>query len=121
MDAKASLGRVRERGSATAELAVTLPALVLLLLFALGAIDTVLQRARCVDAARDAALAASRGEDGEAAGRRAAPAGATVIVRLEGGTVRTQVSVPVRPLGAHLPAMVVGGEAVADLEPGAEP
>ena len=41
----------------TAEFAVALPALILLLLFAVGTVDAVLLRLRCVDAARDAALA----------------------------------------------------------------
>jgi Flp pilus assembly protein TadG len=111
----------RERGSATAELAVALPALVLLLLFALGAIDAVLERLRCVDAARDAALTAARGGDGEAAGRRTGPRGAAVTVSVDGETVRARVSVRVRPLGAHLPGVTVAGSAVADLEPGVAP
>ena len=62
----------RDRGSATVELAVGLPALVLLLLFGLGAVDAVLARLQCVDAARDAALTSARGGDGTTVGRRRA-------------------------------------------------
>ncbi|MEN3307226.1 MAG: hypothetical protein V7603_3428 [Micromonosporaceae bacterium] len=112
---------VRDRGSATAELAAALPALVLVLLFALGAIDAVLERLRCVDAARDAALAAARGEDGEAAGRRAAPRGASVSVEVDGDTVRARVWVRVSPLGGHLPGVTVDGSAVAEVEPASVP
>jgi len=116
------VSRLRDdRGSATAELAVALPALVLLVLFALGAINAVLAQLRCVDAARDAALAAARGEDGAAAGRRTAPAGASVTVQVDGDTVRATVRAPVRPLGPHLPGVEVGASAVADREPGGPP
>lgn len=106
-----------DRGSATAELAAGLPALMLLLLFALGAVDSVIARMQCVDAARDGALAASRGDDGAAVGRDRAPRGATVSVSRDGDRVRVAVSVTVRPLGPHLPGIGVSGTAVADLEP----
>ena len=108
----------RDRGSTTAELAVGLPALVLLLLFALGAVDAVLARMQCVDAARDAALAAARGGDGNGEGQRRAPHGATVAVTLDGQQAVATVRVSVRPLGPYLPSVTVSGGAVADLEPG---
>ncbi len=107
-----------DRGSVTAELAAALPALVLLLLFALGAINTVLMQVRCVDAARDAALVAARGGDGTAAARRRAPGGAEIEVSVGADAVRARVSVAVRPLGAHLPGLTVSSTAVADREPG---
>jgi TadE-like protein len=110
-----------ERGSATAELAVALPALVLLLVFSLGAVDAVIARMRCVDAARDGALSAARGGDGVAAGRDRAPSGASVSVIRDGERVRARVSVTVRPLGPHLPGIPVAAEAVADAEPAASP
>jgi Flp pilus assembly protein TadG len=106
-----------DRGSATAEFAVALPALVLLLLFALGAVDAVLARMRCVDAARDAALAQARGGDGGAAARRRAPGGAAVNVWTDGDLVHAKVSVTVMPLGRHLPSVTVTGDAVAEAEP----
>ncbi|GIH12412.1 TadE family type IV pilus minor pilin [Rugosimonospora africana] len=111
----------RDRGSATAELAVALPALVLLLLFALGAVDAVLARMQCVDAARDAALEAARGGDGTATGRARAPHGAVVSVTDDGQTVRVRIRLDVRPLGAHLPGVTVSADAVADVEPVAVP
>jgi TadE-like protein len=107
----------RDRGSATAELAVGLPALVLLLLFALGAVDAVLARMQCVDAARDAALASARGGDGTTDGRHRAPAGASVSVVVDGSRVTAVVRVAVRPLGPYLPGVTVSGTAVAEREP----
>jgi len=107
----------RDRGSATAELAVGLPALVLLLLFALGAVDAVLARMQCVDAARDAALETARGGDGAAVGRARAPQGADVSVAVDGRAVRARIRLRVRPLGPHLPGVTVSAVAVADSEP----
>ena len=108
-----------DRGSATAELAVGLPALVLLLLFALGAVDAVTARMQCVDAARDAALASARGGDGATEGQRRAPPGATVTVTGDSQRVDATVRVTVHPLGPYLPTVTVTGRAVADVEPGA--
>jgi hypothetical protein len=107
-----------DRGSATVELAAGLPALVLLLLFALGAVEAVAARMQCVDAARDGALVAARGGDGGAAASGRAPRGASVSVSRDGDRVRAQVRVTVRPLGPHLPGFSVSGDAVADVEPG---
>jgi TadE-like protein len=111
----------RDRGSATAELAVGLPALVFLLLFALGAVNAVLARMQCVDAARDAVLASARGGDGTVAGQRRAPTGAAVAVTVDGDRAAATVRVTVHPLGPHLPSVTVTGTAVADLEPSAQP
>ena len=55
-------GRRRERGTATAELAVALPSLVLVLAVALAAVDLGLAQVRCVDAARLGARLLARGE-----------------------------------------------------------
>jgi Flp pilus assembly protein TadG len=107
-----------DRGSATAELAVGLPALVMLLLVGLTAVNAVTTQLRCVDAARDAALAASRGASGREAGLRSAPDEATVAVTVDGDLVRAEVRAPVRPLGGLLPRLTVTGEAVAAVEPG---
>ncbi len=108
----------RDRGSFTAELAAGLPALVLLLLAGLTAVTAVTAKAHCVDAARDAALAAARGESGVAAGSRSAPAGADVTVAVDGDTVTATVRAPVRALGARLPRLTVEATAVAAVEPG---
>ncbi|MDO3701599.1 TadE family type IV pilus minor pilin [Micromonospora sp. C28SCA-DRY-2] len=108
-----------DRGSFTAELAAGLPALVLLLLAGLTAVSAASTRAGCLDAAREAALAASRGEDGTAAGRRSAPSGAEVSVAVVGERVHATVRAPVRSLGARLPRVTVVATAVAAVEPGA--
>jgi hypothetical protein len=108
----------RDRGSATVELAVGLPALVLLLLFGLGSVDAVLARMQCVDAARDAALTAARGGDGMTEGQHRAPRGASVDLRSDGERVTAVVRVTVRPLGPYLPSVTVTGTAVAEQEPG---
>lgn len=109
----------RDRGSATAELAVGLPALVLFLVAGLWAVSAVTTQMRCVDAARDGALAASRGEPGAEAARQRAPAGATVTVVVEADTVRARVTAPVGPLGGLLPGLTVTADAAAAVEPGA--
>lgn len=51
-----------DRGSVTAELAVSLPALVLLLMVGVLAIVAVTNQLGCIAVARDTALAAARGE-----------------------------------------------------------
>jgi Flp pilus assembly protein TadG len=117
--------RLGDRGTVTAELAVALPVLVLLLVAALTAVSAVTTQMRCVDAAREAVRAAARGEsDGAALGRRVAPPGATVTVQggdpgstAGTGTVSAIVSAPVRPLGRWLPAPTVTARAVAASEP----
>ena len=109
----------RDRGSFTAEMAAGLPALLLFLLTGLTAVNAVSIRSTCLDAAREAALAASRGGDGTLTGSRYAPPGATVTVVLDGELVRATVRAPVRVLGGDLPAVTVVGVAVAVAEPGA--
>ncbi len=110
-----------DRGSVTAELAVGLPALVLLLLAGLTAVLVVLAKLECVDAAREAARAAARGDSGVTAGGRVAPHGATVSVGPDGDLVRVTVRTAVRPLGGHLPGFTVSATAVAQPEPGVAP
>lgn len=83
---------------ATVELAVAMPALVLVLVLALSGLSAGVERIRCVDAAREAARVAARGEGSDrarVAAARAAPAGATVQVAASGREVR--VTVRARP------------------------
>ncbi|WP_307854436.1 TadE family type IV pilus minor pilin [Micromonospora sp. C31] len=108
----------RDRGSFTAELAAGLPALLLLLLAGLSAVNAVGTKAGCLHAAREAALAASRGADGAAAASRAAPPGAEVTVTVDGQRVVATVRAPVRALGSRLPRISVTATAVAATEPG---
>lgn len=109
----------RDRGSFTAELAAGLPALMLLLFGGLSAVSAVTTKAQCVDAAREAALAAARGAPGVEAGQRAGPPGADVTVTVDGDVVVATVRAAVRPLGARLPHVTVTATAVAAVEPGA--
>jgi Flp pilus assembly protein TadG len=107
----------RDRGSFTAELAAGLPALMLLLLAGLTAVGAVTTKTQCVDAAREGALAASRGEPGVSAAARVAPPGSKITVAENGDTVTVTITAPVRILGGHLPAMAVDATAVAAREP----
>ena len=109
-----------ERGAATAELAVALPSLVIVLAVALGAVDLGLSQVRCVDAARLGARLLARGEPrGPALAevRAAAPEGARVSVTTTGTRVTVVVTgdVPpaLRPLGG-LPAPTASAQAVLE-------
>lgn len=87
-----------ERGMATAEFAVVLPAVVLVLALSWGAMGLAWDQIRCVDAARAGARAAARGDSPGAVmlvAGRAAPSGALVSVEPRGDFV--QVSVVSRP------------------------
>jgi Flp pilus assembly protein TadG len=107
----------RDRGSFTAELAAGLPALMLLLLAGLTAVVAVSTRLQCLDAAREAARAAARGDSGPAAAARVAPDGSDVDVVADADTVTATVIARVRVLGGSLPAVTVRGTAVAAREP----
>ena len=71
---------------------------------------------RCVDAAREAARLAARGDDGSASGAAQviAPDGATVQLRPDGEFVVARVTAK-SPL---LPGLTIAAEAVAAIEPG---
>jgi hypothetical protein len=82
----------------TAEFAVVLPAVVLVLALSLGAMGLAWDQVRCVDAARAGARAASRGDSYEAVilvASRAAPSGALVSMGRSSDLIR--VSVVSRP------------------------
>ena len=111
----------RDRGSVTAELAAAMPVLVVLLLAGVMAVAAAGTKIRCVSAARDAALAAARGENGAAAAGRMAPDGSTVQVSTDGDLARATVSAQVRPFGNLLPGFTVSSSAVAAVEPGGPP
>lgn len=114
--------RRTERGAATAELVMVLPLLVavtigLVWLLAVGAAQV-----RAIDAARETARAAARGDaDGEAIalGRKVAPDGATVTLTRSPDRVRVVASGEVRGPGGlfdFLPGVTVRAEAVAAAE-----
>jgi hypothetical protein len=99
--------RSGERGMATAEFAVVLPAIVLVLALSLGALGLAWDQIRCVDAARAGARAASRGDSPGAVllvAGRAAPAGATVSMATSGDFVRVSVASRPRVAASLLPA-----------------
>jgi len=86
----------------TAETAVVLPVLLFVLAGAVAAVVVVGAQLRCVDAAREAARAAARGDSAVVIGElaaAAAPAGALTEVGGDGDTVRVTVSATVSPLG----------------------
>ena len=105
-----------DRGAVTAELAVALPSLVVVLGVVLAVGQLMTAQLGCVDGARAAARLAARGEPPgrvRAAMVAAAPAGATLTLTRGGGEVRVRVTASVRvPLPA-VPAVVVAATAVA--------
>ncbi len=106
----------------TAEAALVLPVLVLVLAGAVAVLTVVGAQLRCVDAAREGARAAARGEaaaDVVAAVERGAPDGAAVATAPgQDGLVTVTVRAPVRPLGTALLSVTVESTATARIEPG---
>jgi Flp pilus assembly protein TadG len=111
-----------EAGMVTAETAVVLPVLFLVLAGAVAAVTVVGAQLRCVDAAREGVRAAARGEDVATVtelANRAAPEGAGTTVSEGGERVRVVVSAHIAPLGPVPLQITVSAEAVALREPGA--
>jgi hypothetical protein len=105
----------------TAELAVALPALVLVLVAALYGVALITAQLRCVDAAAVGARLAARGETGQLARSTAldaAPAGAGLEISRSATVVTATVTVRVAPLGLSrlLPGVTVVGHASDDVE-----
>lgn len=117
-------GRVQDAGAVTAEAAVVLPVLVIVVVLAAWLFVCVGAQLRCVDAARLAARAAARGDAPSAAadiGRSAAPRGAHVSVTQSGEQVTVAVTVWMRgpgPVLSRLGGTQVSARAVAHVEPG---
>jgi hypothetical protein len=111
-----------DRGTATAELAVVLPAVVLLAAFGVWAVAAAAAQLRCVDAAGTGARALARGETTAAVSRAVAdvaPAGAAVSISRTGGLAVVEVRLTVRlpgPWPRAGPGVGVGDRAVAALE-----
>jgi len=106
----------------TAETAVVLPVLLIVLAMAVWVLACVSAQLRCTDAAATAARVAARGDstaEAVSAGRRVAPGGADVQVTLVGDQVHAQVQTEVRPFGtalSGLPGFDVRARAVAARE-----
>ena len=109
-----------DRGMATAEVAVALPALVVLVAAGMTAVSVLTAQLRCVDAAREAARAAARGEDAaivRSLAERSGPDGSDVQVTSGGQEVEVTVSAEADSVGGLLPAVRVRANAVALREP----
>jgi hypothetical protein len=91
-------------------------ALVVVLVLCLAGLTAVAMQVRCVDAAREAARLAARGDDRGAseAARVVGPTGAGLELRRSGGRVVARV-VARSPL---LPGITIAAECVAAVEPG---
>src|SRR3569833_3459693 len=111
-----------EAGMVTAETAVVLPVLLLVLAAAVAAVTVVGAQLRCVDAAREGARAAARGDTFAVVKRvtaQTAPPGAVTGVLDAGDEVRVVVSAEIAPLGPLPLRVEVRATAVARREPGA--
>lgn len=107
----------------SAELALAVPSVLLVLAICLTALALGIDQVRVVDAARVAARAASRGEDPatvQQLARSRAPEGSRVVVDLGADQVEVAVLAPARV--RWLPALPAArGGATARWEPGAGP
>jgi Flp pilus assembly protein TadG len=105
----------------TAETAVVLPVLLLVLAGAVAVVTVVGAQLRCVDAAREGARAAARGEPATTVSHlvdRLAPDGAVTAVTGDAAEVRVTVTVRLAPVGPLPLAVTLSGAAVAVREPG---
>lgn len=109
-----------DRGSATVEIAVALPALVVVMAVALWGVSAAAAQLACIDAARAGARAAARGEPVaavRAAVLSAAPHGANVDLVRNTQTTRVAVHATLRPpIRSLFPALVLRADAVAATE-----
>jgi hypothetical protein len=108
-----------ERGSVTAELALSLPAVVLALVLALAVGRVAIAQVQCVDAARAGARAAARGEAADTViqqARRLAPSGAGVTATRNGGSVAVDVSGWIGLPLPGSPQLQVRGQAISQVE-----
>ena len=114
-----------ERGAVTAEAAVVIPLLLAVAMALVWLVALAATQVRIVDAAREAARAAARGETDAASmerGRQVAPDGARFQISRAGGAVTVRVASEVEGPGGllgFLPAVPVTSEAVAAEEPAA--
>lgn len=105
----------------TAELAMCLPVLVIIVSVALAAVSVGGQRVRAQDAATSVARALARGDSAAAQRLFAAtgPPGASLSTTSSGDEVRVSVRLSVRPLGGWLGTYTIEETAVAQPEPAA--
>lgn len=112
-----------DRGAATAELAMVMPALVAVTVGLVWLLSVGFAQMRTVDAARETARALARGDaegSARALGTKVAPPGALLSVSTAGDRVTVVATASVDGPGglfAFLPAVTVRSQAVALLEP----
>ena len=116
----------RERGVATAEVAVALPALVVLVAAGMTMVSVLMAQLRCVDAAREAARAAARGEDAavvRSLAQRSGPKDSAMQMTAGQQEIEVTVSADADSVVGLLPAIHVEATAVAlrEPEPSGEP
>lgn len=109
-----------EAGTVTAEAAVVLPVVAAFVLALVWMVSVGFAQVQVIDAARDAAQAAARGESDEQAvafARQTAPTGSDVSMTREGGQVHVVVRATAQPPGwllVPLPSVVVHAEATVE-------
>jgi hypothetical protein len=97
------------------EAALAIASMVTVLILCAAGLTAVAMHIRCLDAAREAARLAARGDTAAVAGAgNVAPAGAAVEVRRDGDYFVARVS----GRSPVLPGIVIVGEAVSAAEPG---
>jgi hypothetical protein len=102
----------------TAEAAVVLPTLLVLLALAVTVLTTVGAKMKAVDASREAARVAARGDskaDAVKAGLRLAPQNATVRLLDRSHWVEAVVVAEIRPFGM-LPGFTISASTLAERE-----
>jgi hypothetical protein len=108
----------------TAEFAVVLPAVVLVLALSLGALGLAWDQIRCVDAARAGARAASRGDNADVVmlvARRAAPSDAVVSVGTSRELVRVSVVSRPRVAASLLPSWLRASSTASAVREASDP
>ncbi|EID12250.1 hypothetical protein MXEN_14341 [Mycobacterium xenopi RIVM700367] len=96
------------------EAALAIAALVAVLVLCVAGVTAMSMQVRCVDAAREAARLAARGDERAVdAARRIAPPAAQVRVRRDGEFVVATVTAR----SNLLPALVIGAEGISAAEP----
>lgn len=124
---RARRGVAAEGGSVTAETAVLLPALVVVLVMLLWVLSVAAAQIRCVDASRVASRGLARGEDPgvvRAVAAAAAPRDARIEMLVADNTVTVTVTAAISPpgaLGGDLTTVTVGSSATAMRERGGSP
>lgn len=99
------------------EAAFAIAALVVVLVLCVAGLTAMSMQVRCIDAARESARLAARGDDAVAVqtGRDIAPADAGLDIRRDGGLVESTVTAR----SILLPGIVIRANAVAAVEPAA--